>query len=334
MNGHPWQRDEEADREELAALLPAPGARALDAGRHRELREGIVREIGRQRAAGRTGRDVGRQRWKHRLTVVVVPVAVAVTVVAAISLGDLRPDSARDATAGAATSQVQRLDRLAAAQQSRPPVSVGKYQYVYARSVGLARKLVLGQHGGAFAQREEWRAANAKPDGLLFRTTLLPANSTSPVAFPHTKQSAEGVEHSPPTLPYDTLRDLPTDPVELRKALYMRVDGRGPAADDAVLELLDSLLVVSKLVPDVQTALFRVALHLPGVTLTPGVRDGAGRPGVGLSAQRASAAWVTWVFDEKTVTYLGTTDAALLTGAPVDARRDLPDAARPPGARR
>ncbi|MFE6777544.1 CU044_5270 family protein [Streptomyces sp. NPDC057702] len=320
MNGYPCQEDEETERAELAALLPAPGVRPLGAGRHRELREGFVREIER-RAAERASDSARRYSW-HRLSIVVVPLAVVALAVAALSVravgqGDSPPAGPTD---GEQAAQV--LHQAAAALDGRPPVPVRADQFVYVRHLGKGHVLGFGLRG--FGQREDWFPANGKPDALIRVTPLELGAATRLGRYPPTARSETGANSAVPPWRADRLRDLPTDPTALRAWLYERTEGQGGDRGQVVFELIASLLDIAALEPDLNAALYRVASRLPGVTVTERVADGAGRHGVGLTFRFPDTEPTTWVFDTQSLAYLGTKNTALLDVTVVDRRAQVP----------
>lgn len=332
MNGYRWQRNEEADYEELAALLPAPDAPALGPGRHRELREGIVREVDRQRREGKGARKPAPARWKRRVAVAVVPLAVMGLAVTTVTVGDLSQGSSGSGSENAKRSDeaaVQLLDRTAAALKVPAATEVRDDQYLYTRVVGRADRLGgFGLNDVDFFQREDWFAASAKSESL-YRTTPLPSLSPSPVAKAPTSRTI--VVPSEYVLPfsYTALKSLPSDPDTLLDRLYKETKGQGPTHEEAVIDLMSNMFEVTRLVPDLHAALFRTAIRLPGVRLEDRALDAVGRPGVGLTFEDSAAGQQTWVFDAKKLTFLGTKDAALLNVGVVDKKRDVPHEARP-----
>ncbi|WEV26704.1 CU044_5270 family protein [Streptomyces sp. 71268] len=323
MSACPWKGDEAGDCEELSVLLPAPAVPRLDTHRHRELREGLVREVGRRLADDVTPYARHRRsRWRRFTTVVVPIVAVVALAVVAVLVRTAGQGRSPEAASGSGEpSAAGLLDQAAAAQAGRPPVTVRPGQYVYVRHLGDGQVLGFGLSG--FGQREDWFPARAGASGVI-RVTPVTRGEVPRGRYAPTSQSTTGANHALPPWSYARLASLPTDPDALLKKLYEDTGGQGPSRDEAVFELINGVLDATTLEPNLNAALLRAAARLPGTTVSEEVRDGAGRHGVGLTFHFPPSDPTTWVFDPRTLTYLGTTKTALLDVAVVDEKLAVP----------
>ena len=111
---------------------------------------------------------------------------------------------------------------------------------------------------------------------------------------------------------YGALRDLPTDPVELRAAL---ADGTyGPADDYTVAHLVAQLLMLDATPPAVRAAALTL-LADDGATVLEDMVDRAGNRGLGIVAPRGDGATTVYVVTPEAV-LLGAYD--IETGSPLD----------------
>lgn len=324
MNTDPRRRDQPADHQDLAELLPAPGRPVLAQDRHRVLREHLMahltheHEIAREQAGATTPPPSPARR---RLVLVAAPLALA----AVVGLGVVAVDSAHHGTSGTAAAGVaadqqkatQLLDRIALAAASRPAVTARDGQYIYTKSRGSAAELgvdfsspeELAKHKGLFTpkayngavQQEQWDSVDGKRDGLRKGVAL---------ADPSKKMTMDmkGAGY----LTFQQLQALPTDPDALLKKLSGDAKGVKPARrTEVVVENLGAIIDDATLLPDLSAAIYHAMAELPGVRVVDHVKDAAGREGVGLTFKGAPKGYA-WVFDPADLVYLGTTDAALM----------------------
>lgn len=111
---------------------------------------------------------------------------------------------------------------------------------------------------------------------------------------------------------YATLRDLPTDPAELRSVL--RSGTFGPTDDDAVAHLVAELLMLDATPPMVRAAALTL-LADDGATLREDTADRAGNRGIGIVAARDDGAATVYVVTPEGV-LLGAYDVE--PGSPID----------------
>lgn len=128
---------------------------------------------------------------------------------------------------------------------------------------------------------------------------------------------------------YEWMKTLPTDPSALRSWIYAHKNGGNPPDQQAMIDITD-MLRSALLPPGLARALFEVMATIPGMTVTPNVRDAAGRLGVAVGGEQQA------IFDPKSYKLLGertvvngkvTDSTAVLTVKVVD--RTLPGKIRP-----
>ncbi|GAA2428106.1 CU044_5270 family protein [Streptomyces macrosporus] len=313
MNATPRRSPELAEREELARLLPPPGAPDLPPGRHRLLKEHLMREIHHAAAPAAPARP----RPGRRLALIAVPALVAAAVAAGVTVGGASdggaPPAAGTTVAGGERQEAVRLlDRVATAASARKPAEVRDDQYVYVRTQGTRE---VGDEGTDRIRREDWHAVDGERDGLARLDVLSGPSKDGPA-------SEEGhdirLEADPNRTVYRELEKLPTDPDTLLEKLYADTAGQGPSRDEAVLETIEAMLPTATLLPEVNAALYRAAAEIPGATVDHDARDAAGRRGVGLVFEDARGGEVVWVFDRTELTYLGSEETAVLGVGVVD----------------
>ncbi|MFE9603459.1 CU044_5270 family protein [Streptomyces hokutonensis] len=322
------------DPQELAELLPAPGRPVLSRDRHRVLREHLMRYITHEHDTiheqSSTTPTAPRRPARRRLVLVAAPLALA----AAVGLGVVAVDNARegrDGTAAAADHQkaVKLLDRIALAAADRTTLTARDDQFIYTKSQGSAAELgvdfssaaeLAGRKGmftpkpynGAVRQ-EQWDAVDGKADGL--RKGVAVADPTQKM-----EMDMNGVGY----LTFRQLQALPTDP----DALLKRFSGDAANVSAArrtevVVENLGAIVDEATLLPDLSAAIYRALAELPGVSVVDHVKDAAGREGVGLTFKDAPKGYA-WVFDSSSLVYRGTTDAALLGVGVADRAGEVP----------
>ncbi|RPE42180.1 hypothetical protein EDD90_5287 [Streptomyces sp. Ag109_O5-1] len=74
---------------------------------------------------------------------------------------------------------------------------------------------------------------------------------------------------------------------------------------------IGDMLPDATLLPELDAALYRTAAKIPGVSVVADAKDFTGRSGIGLSFRERDGRTV-WVFDRKSLDFLGSADEALL----------------------
>ncbi|MFJ2812320.1 CU044_5270 family protein [Streptomyces sp. NPDC087294] len=326
MNTNPLRREQPLDQHELAELLPAPGRPVLAQDRHRVLREHLMEHITREHESRPEQSGAAAtpppSPVRRRLLLVAAPLALA----AVVGLGVVAVGSGQDGTHGTDAAGVtaagqqkatRLLDRIALVAAERPAVTARDDQYIYTKSQGSAAELgvdfstpeELAQHQGSFTpkpyngavRQEQWDSVDGTNEGL--RKGVAVADPTKKMSM-----DMEGTGY----LTFRQLQALPTDPDALLKKLSG--DAGNVSASrrtEVVVENLGALIDEATLLPDLSAAIYRATAKLPGVSVVDHVEDAAGREGVGLTFQGAPKGYA-WVFDASSLSYLGTTDAALM----------------------
>ncbi|MEU6254441.1 CU044_5270 family protein [Streptomyces sp. NPDC047043] len=275
-----------------------------------------------------------RRNRRRLLVLVAAPLALA----AAVSWGVVALDGAHDDKSGTAATKhngdaTQLLARIALAAADRPAVTVRDDQYIYTKSQGSAGELgvefndpaELAKRKGTFkveqykgaVRSEQWDSVDGKRSGLR-----------KGVAVDDPAKKMTMAMYGSGYLTFRQLEALPTDPDALLKRLYG--DTRmGPARRlEIALENIGAIIDNATLLPDLSAALYRAMAKLPGAHVVDHVKDAAGREGVGLTFEGASAGSV-WVFDPSSLVYLGTTRSALLDIGVADRKGEAPTGSSP-----
>lgn len=252
-----------------------------------------------------------KNRRRRRFLVSGIAVAgMAAAITAVVALGALEPVGVAPAKASAAEILHQAAD-AARAQPATPP---RPDQFVYTKS--------QSKDG---AVREAWLSADGTRDGMVKQhgeTLVIPgcAGGQSPVIDKDGKPSGNETEFCEPTPAYQP--DLPTDAATMREYLTNL-----PSGDDKTNSLGKNILslVSEDYVPPASlAALFEAVAGLDGLEIVPNAKDGAGRPGVGVSWTYVNST-MTLVFDEQTHAFLGFGDlGAVLQQAVVDSAGQQP----------
>ncbi|MFF9186688.1 CU044_5270 family protein [Streptomyces rochei] len=279
------ERPRGTEYDELAELLPAPGDPALNPERRRVLRQHLMREIGRKRAAA-----PGSPRGRRLVVWAAAPLALAATVVTGtVVVTGLRGGHEVVQSPGAVATTV-----------GRPPVIEMKDgQFLYERRVMTGEYTAYRGDTGV-VQREDWLAVTGRREGLALTGPRPAAAARLDPEAPTTEHMAMsgGVDHR-------ELRELPTDPRQLLAHLYRETEGQGPTHEEAVFEYISGVLEPAVLVPSLSEALYRAARRIPGVVVETGVRDRIGRTGTGLALSTSGTTRPALVFDASSFVFLG-----------------------------
>ncbi|MEV6130816.1 CU044_5270 family protein [Streptomyces violaceusniger] len=341
MNTDPRRADQPVDPQELAELLPAPGRPVLRQDRHRVLKEHLMEQISNETVyelsstTDTSSAPPAPRRPRRRLVLIAAPLALATAVV----VGAVAVDGLRDGEGGATgvggdpraehREAVELLDRIAVVAAGRPAVRARDDQFIYTRSQGPSSmwggpsKLVRDSKGNVTGTKtytgkvrsDEWQPVSGKRDGLRRLTGLRP--NGEPVLT-----QTEDIAMSPGDLTFRQLEALPTDPDALLKKLKSGSGVVKSRLTETVFENVGTILDQATLLPDLNAALYRAVAKLPDVRVVENVKDGAGRTGIGLTyahrEKRYTATSEYWVFDSKSLAYLGTDTRALQDAAVAD----------------
>lgn len=353
---------EQAEREELGRLLPAPAERDLPPGRHLHHKDTLMRLIDQD---GDRATALPRTRPRLLRPAVLLPAAgLALGGVLLTTLAVTGQDGAPSPSAAGTGSHAQAprgaavlLDRIASVAGESDEQTVTGDQFVYVKTLQTGSE---GEFGGPLKlgkphEREVWMAQKAGPvidvgliheEGSYLPITVGVPDGETPVGYP------AGLNR--PT--YTWLASLPTDPDVLLRRLTTEItrdqDARDTPAEDRdqaqdAFDAMGELLRETVMPPKTAAALYKAAAKIPGVTVDSDAVDAAGRHGIGVARDDTRAGWRTaWIFDPTTLEYLGErtylirdttmgkkgallSKSAVLERGVVDALRERPSAGKP-----
>ncbi|MFI6437393.1 CU044_5270 family protein [Streptomyces sp. NPDC050759] len=308
------------EREELARLLPSPGEPVLTSDRHDLLKDLLMRELTEQAPELRDIATAPRRRARaarRRFAVIAVPLATAAAIVAAVLAGAV---GSRTATTDAdAVDLLHRIAEVAAAKKSVP---VSDDQYIYVRSQGSMK---FSDHDIRILREARWTAVDGKRAGLRRVTVLVgpPFRPRDPFSSYSKGTHDMRLSPDPNVTTFRELQALPTDPDALLEKIYAGTKGEGQTEESAALEKIGDMLPDATLLPELDAALYRAAAKIPGVSVVADAKDYAGRSGIGLSFKERDGRTV-WVFDKKSLDFLGSADEALLNVGVADKAGETP----------
>ncbi|WP_216591292.1 CU044_5270 family protein [Streptomyces brasiliscabiei] len=344
----------EAEREELARLLPSPGDPLLPDDRLARLGDHLHQEITGEATVRITGARAGdaapgahwsrlSRPWR-RFALVALPLGVAAAVLATVLTTDA-------VTGGPAVDDdaAGLLKRIATVATDGEPTPVREDQFLYIRTQG---KATAGVTAEAFEGARDLKdaadaesARDARKDYPFRRTDWISADGErkglARTTWPEGQPIPEGMEDDdllrriqakeeemtlspdPEHSYYGGLRELPTDPDKLYDEVWAVTAGQGPTHEEAALEYISTMLDGAQLLPELNGALYRVAARIPGVRVVGAARDAVGREGVGLAFGEGHDRAV-WVFDRDSLEYLGSDRLALLEVGVVDKVGETP----------
>ncbi|MEV6370313.1 CU044_5270 family protein [Micromonospora musae] len=254
-------------------------------------------------------RPVRRTRRVRRLLLAGWATAGVAAAVAGVLV--LVPDRIGGQVPAARAEAAQVLHGAAAAALQLPDVEPRPDQFIYTKT----------RSGNS--TDESWLSVDGTHDGLLRQT---PATDIENMPLPGCRDGRAAVTRGGRMDPRQTepctpspayLPDLPTDPDAMLDHLNANYRGE-PGDSNALGKDVHDLLASKYLRPQVRAALFEAAARIPGLTVVPGVEDGAGRPGIGIAWSHEGRSGAL-VFDETSHTFLGTVGtSAVLEVAVVD----------------
>jgi hypothetical protein len=221
--------------------------------------------------------------------VAVVGLAAAITGV--IALGVLEPVGVAPARADAA--EILHLAADAARAQPATPPRADQFVYTETRL-------------GDGSVREAWLSADGTHDGLISQggeDIPLPGCRDGRAAVVKGSEPLPGVTE--PCEPVPAYRaDLPTDAAGMRE--YLAGHGGKPGEVNSFGKNIHALFAETYVQPASLAALFDAIAEVDGLEVDENARDGAGRPGVGIS-WTVDGRPTTLVFDRQTHAFLGMT---------------------------
>ncbi|MGW7405959.1 CU044_5270 family protein [Streptomyces sp. NPDC054833] len=308
------------EREELARLVPSPGEPVLTSDRHDLLKDHLMRELTKESQGSReiaTAPGAPEPAPRLRFAMIAVPVAAVAAVTATVVVG-----AVGSGTATTDPKAVDLLNRIAAVAASKKAVAVRDDQYVYVRTKGFMK---FSDNDIRILRESNWTAVDGKRSGLRRITVLSgpPPRPRDPFSSYAKGTKDMKLSPDPNVTTFRELEALPTDPDALLDKIYADTKDKKSINRGAALEKIGDMLADATLLPEVDAALYRAAAKIPGVWVVEDVKDYAGRPGIGLSFKNGDDRAV-WVFDKKSLSYLGTDEEALLDTAVVDKISETP----------
>jgi hypothetical protein len=317
------------ERDELARLLPSPGEPVLTSDRQDLLKDHLMRELTAfgeftEPAAPElpdiaTAPHRRARAPRRRFAVIAVPLAMAAAIVAAALVGVV---GSRTATTDAdAVDLLNRIAEVAAAKKSAP---VRDDQYIYVRTQGSMK---FSAKDIRILREASWTAVDGKRAGLRRVTVLVgpPFRPRDPFSSYSKGTHDMRLNPDPNVATFRELRTLPTDPDALLEKIYAGTKGEGQTKESAALEKIGDMLPDATLLPELDAALYRAAAKIPGVAVVTDAKDYTGRSGIGLSFKESDGRTV-WVFDKKSLDFLGSADEALLDVGVADEAGGMPAA--------
>ncbi|MFI8829041.1 CU044_5270 family protein [Streptomyces sp. NPDC053431] len=325
-------RPTQAEREEMARLLPVPAERDLPGRRHRLLKDHLMREIQHNTDAAPA---LPRTRHRRRVTFAAIPLAAGAMALTLATGGmfDQHPTASPGSPTASGPSELGTnatpaavlLDRIATVAASKPAPAVRDDQYVYiASKVAYSsqsdknpvmrldkphlRQIWLsvdGTHPGLLRENGQDTELDTQREGVVVsqgdgRTTVRQSDGTN------SKRRAVPGNASPslnsPTYRY--LESLPTDPDTLLKKIYNETKGAGTGPDQEAFVTIGDLLIEQLAPPKVSAALYKAAGKIPGVTVVNDAVDATSRHGIAV-ARVHDGQRTEWIFDRRTLEFLG-----------------------------
>ncbi|CAM5302687.1 CU044_5270 family protein [Streptomyces narbonensis] len=307
-----------------AGDLPAIEERELPPGRHQFHKERLMSQIhdDRRTLAEERAAHTARARNPFLRKAILLPAVTALAgALAAGALvllpGDLTGTGEDRATGPALTTRIgavdpkgapRLLDRisLAAAEADAPkPAAAGQYVYIESRSAGTHVRTDSGVSSLVSVPlhtRQVWESPDGSDGWLIEPGNTEPEGIT--LAGPDEQGNAPKPHLGAPS--HDYLAKLPTDPDALLRKIYEETEGQGSGPDQQAFSTIGDLLGESWPSPQLTAALYRAAAKIPGVVTVDSATDAVGRQGVAVARlDEASGARTEWIFDRKTLTFLG-----------------------------
>lgn len=333
MSGNDFRSEQELS--ELARLLPAPAARDLPAGRQQILKEHLMTELHRMEPKDRPLVANHRRKRPYGVFAVAGAGVLAVTVAATAFITGHAPSphpktptqTGGTVPTGAAAAVL--LARIANAAESQPVPTVRNSEFMYIRSkVAYEVDTIVNGHETSSMEKPHERQVWLPVANICVTGLLKEGGSSTPLSpFPvvngkvqaPTKANSGGMRLRCPSeghlgdASYRLLQSLPTKPDALLN--YLKA-GKKWTNDGPVTEIGD-LIREAIIPPAVAAALYRVAADLPGAIVVPDATNAVGQHGIGIAWASTDAAHryrTEWIFNKKTLQYIGERDYNAKTG--------------------
>ncbi|MGI3223948.1 CU044_5270 family protein [Streptomyces sp. GTA36] len=317
----------------------------LPPGRHRVLREHLMREITNETSdtsetdkahdTSETPSPVRPPFWR-RPAFVAPALAGALSVAVVLGVTVTRDATGPSAGPGIASSDrtpdtmnrqspAEVLERIARAAEKERLSRVRDNQFVYSEVENYHWKMdpglripdgcLMTQEGHPYGVEQSWKSVDGQSEGLRREH----ADGKGSGGDGDYVENTIARQLPGKTMPeyFRQVEELPTDPEGMYRWLYglepgERASGKR-AADVGAYEKVATLLTGQLLPPKTAAALYRAAARIPGLFVVDGARDAAGRQGVAVAMKGASLSWTPdrvgarseLIFDEKTDKFLG-----------------------------
>ncbi|TWP44286.1 hypothetical protein FKR81_41500 [Lentzea tibetensis] len=249
------------------------------------------------------------RKWRRMGIIGVASLGLAAAVAAVVTLvpfgspAPVRQDAALTSSAAPqpVETAVQLLNHAAAAARAKPDAVPRPDQFYYVRT----------------GERESWQSVDGTHDGLLILEqpkgdrALLPGCRNGRSAGVIGDREIPGLWY--PCEPQGVYRsDLPTNADAM--AEYLKGERR-----DITYKNVASLVVEQYLPAQQRATLFEAMSKMPDLVVVRDVKDGSGRPGIGVTSAVLKGNRWTLVFDATTYEFLGDTERAIVQSGFVDA---------------
>ncbi|MGX1909900.1 CU044_5270 family protein [Streptomyces phaeochromogenes] len=316
----------------------------LPPGRHRVLREHLMREITNEMSeaneaneANVTPPPVRPPLWRRPAFVapalagaLSVAVVLGVTVTRDAAGPSAGPDTASSDRAPDTMSRqspAELLERIARTAEKGRLSRVRDDQFVYSElesyhwkmepGVRLPDGCAMTQEGHPYGVEQSWKSVDGQSEGL--RREHADGKGSGGDSDGDYVENTIARQLPGKTMPeyFRQVEELPTDPDGMYRWLYGLEPGERASvkrADDVdAYEKVATLLTSQLLPPKTAAALYRAAARIPGLFVVNDARDAAGRQGVAVAMKGASLSWTPdrvgargeLIFDEKTDKFLG-----------------------------
>ncbi|MDN3355559.1 CU044_5270 family protein [Actinomadura sp. DC4] len=251
-----------------------------------------------------------RRRVAWRVAVAGAVAVGATTAVIVVRAGGSAPS--RPLPGGGSTAQTLELAARTIERERVPRPRPD--QWVYApelRNWAIAPGNTIGTLRGKVKVEQWWRfdggeiATSTQGSPLQMQQVLRPGQKLRR-GYPGGAVWGPALWENSPRALYGYVARLPTDPDGL--LAKVRHDEKDPGHDRRTFGRIGDILDGDKLIPPkTNAALYRALAKIPGVTVVPGVKDLAGRPGIAVSRTSSSQEnRIEFILDATTYRYLGT----------------------------
>ncbi|WP_307031845.1 CU044_5270 family protein [Arthrobacter globiformis] len=229
--------------------------------------------------------------------------AAAAAVVATLIGGDVVGLAGWRGGATAQASDVLNSAAHTAITTSDPVVSRGQYLRIKSTNVWMTASVEADGASYQWLDTEKfdmyvpfdrsgewvWRRSGRVPTTFFDPKAKEYVREQNVQAHPELLRAPRGEFYGPQAFAPD-MTLLPRDPYRLLNSIYKQTLGKGQSVDGEALVFIADLLRTGVVPADLRAALYKAAAMIPGVTITEGQANLAGRTGVAIGRTEASAA--------------------------------------------